>query len=225
MSHHRLASPRPPAPCCRCAHAPQAQRVRRPCRVKRRGWIRASASRASFVCGRFHYQRALITLQVFVNRADANDDPPPPHVAPRASSSRPQPVSSSAPPADGLAPLRTAPFGVLVSDTQSTISSPSAERGGAAAAGACARGRGSIAQLQPADDRYRPCSNGRGAFLFVTSIRIDHFSFVSLSFLPLADAVQMQRALRAQPLRCSVGGSCRRQPKVRRMRVRLPGHC
>lgn len=84
---------------------------------------------------------------VFVNRSSADD--PPALAASRASGALPQPLSTSAPSTGVSRPLQLAPFGMVVSDTQSTSASPTA----------VTRGRGNMAQLQAADDRYRPCSD------------------------------------------------------------------
>jgi hypothetical protein len=126
------------------------------CRSRRREeccWSRAPASRASSINCRAYSPLIRVSRppQVFIDRAAPDPSPrplppPPPnhrhlHAAPSHSSMLP-----------------TAPFGLLVSDTQSSVSSASSLH--VEAATSAARGRGGVSQLHPADDRYRSSQHG-----------------------------------------------------------------
>jgi hypothetical protein len=148
---------------CRCvsrltASPPSPLTSVAPCRpsdfavhVASRGAVGASRqhhvrSHAPHLCTPLSYSE-----QVFVNRAVADSRPTTrsTSLSTAASSS-----SAAAAPPPGCT-LPRAPFGILVSDTQSTVDSletPSQP--------GRARGRGNIAQLQAADDRYRCVTDG-----------------------------------------------------------------
>ena len=109
-----------------------------------------SESVATITCARkrcFH-SGALLTLapQVFVNRVAQSS----PQI--RASTSHVATRAEHLP--ASIAPH--GPFGIHVSDTQSTTSSLTAKQPQPAAH----RGRGSIAELQLTDDRYRSSTDG-----------------------------------------------------------------
>lgn len=137
----------------------QTQRFRRSRRREECCWSWAPASRASRINRRACSPLIRVSRppQVFVDRAAP--DP----------SSRPLPPS---PPNQGRlqhalvshsSMLPAAPFGLLVSDTQSSVSSASslhARQLHVEPAASAARGRGGLSQLYAADDRYRSSEHG-----------------------------------------------------------------
>ena len=147
--------------------------------VARQRHVRSLFLEASITCA------AHTLLQVFVNRSSADD--PPALAASRASGALPQPLSTSAPSTGVLRPLHLAPFGMVVSDTQSTTASSAA----------VTRGRGNMTQLQAADDRYRPCSDGTPPFTLLFSPLTDRYRSELPRSLSPAAALQRRRQLQA----------------------------
>jgi hypothetical protein len=156
------------------------------------------------------------SLQVFVNRAAI--DAPSQALTPRPEHA---PVQLQQPASLRAGPQLPVPFGVVVSDTQSTAMLetertwlPQPQR-----AAAAARGSGNIAQLQAADDRYRTAVYGRTTpnhppppplFFRVTYCWRWGYSFIQY----ISDSTQTRRVCLTQLQLYFVGGSCKPQLKV-----------